>query len=129
MFLAAGVGTAGLVALMAPTVRGITVVPPCLFHTVTGLDCPFCGGTRATRALLTGDVGAAADFNILVPLLAVVAIALGGWWLAARTERVSFDGAAAVLRSRAVWLGIVAALALFWVLRNLPWLGYLSSGG
>lgn len=29
---------------------------PCAFHSVTGLYCPGCGGTRAVRALLRGDI-------------------------------------------------------------------------
>lgn len=29
---------------------------PCLFHLLTGLYCPGCGGTRAIWALLRGDV-------------------------------------------------------------------------
>ncbi|MGN1205636.1 MAG: DUF2752 domain-containing protein [Eubacterium sp.] len=31
-------------------------LPPCLFHLVTGLPCPGCGGTRAFVALLHGDI-------------------------------------------------------------------------
>ena len=29
---------------------------PCLFHLMTGLYCPGCGGTRAVRALFRGDL-------------------------------------------------------------------------
>lgn len=28
---------------------------PCLFHLMTGLYCPGCGGTRAVKYLLQGD--------------------------------------------------------------------------
>lgn len=28
---------------------------PCLFHEITGLYCPGCGGTRALKALLKGE--------------------------------------------------------------------------
>lgn len=29
---------------------------PCIFYETTGLYCPGCGGTRATKALLRGEV-------------------------------------------------------------------------
>lgn len=31
-------------------------IPPCIFHYITGLYCPGCGGTRAVIALLSGKV-------------------------------------------------------------------------
>lgn len=53
--------------------------PPCLFHMVTGLQCPGCGATRAVYHLLHGDVAGAFRFNqllfVLMPFLAVVV----GW--------------------------------------------------
>lgn len=30
------------------------IAPPCLFHVVTGLHCPGCGGTRAVVLLFSG---------------------------------------------------------------------------
>ncbi len=32
---------------------------PCWFRLLTGLDCPFCGGSRALGALLEGDLAGA----------------------------------------------------------------------
>ena len=44
------------------------VSPGCIFRRLTGLSCPGCGGTRAARALLAGDVWAACRFNLfLIP--------------------------------------------------------------
>ncbi|WP_424216454.1 DUF2752 domain-containing protein (plasmid) [Streptomyces sp. BI20] len=51
-----------------------TLFPPCPWHAVTGLDCPACGGTRMVRALLYGDLDAAARAN--PALLAVSPLAL-----------------------------------------------------
>lgn len=39
---------------------------PCLFHTLTGLYCPGCGGTRAVRSLLRGDLRMSAQYHPLV---------------------------------------------------------------
>ncbi len=53
---------------------------PCPFRTVTGWLCPFCGGTRAGAALLTGDLAGAWAAN---PLLLIAATLVGvrmlGW--------------------------------------------------
>ena len=29
---------------------------PCLFHMMTGAYCPGCGGTRAVKSLLKGEI-------------------------------------------------------------------------
>jgi len=42
--------------------------PKCIFHSLTGLDCPGCGSQRAIHALLHGEVVKAADMNLLVVL-------------------------------------------------------------
>ena len=124
--LAAG---AGLI-VNAPVVLGVAVLPPCPFLTLTGFDCPFCGGTRATHALLTGDIATAFDYNILVPFLALTAVLAGGWWLLSRaTPRVSFEGARSVAGSRTTWIVVAVALVMFWIARNLPAFAFLSSSG
>ncbi len=128
-YAAAGLGALGLVALAAPAVAGLEVVPPCPLRTVTGLDCPFCGGTRATRALVAGDVGSAFDYNLLVPLAALLAVIGGLWWTLSRAGGVSFAPAVSMARSSAVWIGLLVVLVVFWVARNLPWFAYLNSGG
>jgi len=55
-------GTLLLISLV-----GFGVVSPMHggFREVTGLPCPLCGGTRATRAILAGDWSRAVYLNIL----------------------------------------------------------------
>ena len=45
---------------------------PCLFHLLTGLYCPGCGGTRAFRALLAGNLLLSIRYHPLVAYMAVV---------------------------------------------------------
>lgn len=56
-----------------------SVFPHCVFHDLTGLNCPGCGGTRALHALLHGHLFAALRFNALLviagPFLAIASAA------------------------------------------------------
>lgn len=45
---------------------------PCFFHLITGLYCPGCGGTRAIKFLLTGQIGKSFLYHPLVPYAAAV---------------------------------------------------------
>lgn len=50
---------------------------PCAFHSISGLPCLFCGGTRAACAILDGNPRAAVRLNILAfPALALLATTL-----------------------------------------------------
>lgn len=46
-------------------------IPLCYFKSVTGLDCPGCGLTRAFSFLLKGHLRAAIGMNALAPVLAL----------------------------------------------------------
>lgn len=52
-----------------------TFEPPCLFHSLTGYQCPGCGSTRAARLLLQGEFHEAFRMNALFVLLLPVAAA------------------------------------------------------
>ena len=89
--------------------------PRCGFLELTGYKCPGCGSQRAIHALLNGDVAAAFKYN------AMLFIALP--WLAlciyAETQRVSHPRRYARLHSSAlIWL-FLAAVLLWWLLRNI----------
>jgi hypothetical protein len=90
--------------------------PVCMFHRVTGLQCPGCGGLRAAHHLLHGEVLTAFRYNPLVVLAAPVAALLLArrWWQRPRTG-------APPLRAHARWAwGLLTLLLVFWVVRNLP---------
>ena len=45
---------------------------PCLFHLLTGLYCPGCGGTRAVRAMMAGNLALSFQYHPLVLYTAAV---------------------------------------------------------
>lgn len=129
--LAVLAGLAGLAAVTAyvgavdPGRAG--VFPPCPSRVVLGLDCPACGGLRGTHDLLRGDVAAALDHNLLLPLwLAAIALAL-----AARVAALAGRRPPAWRAPRWLPAAGVAVAAAFTLLRNLPVAGleFLASGG
>jgi hypothetical protein len=60
-------------AIAYPAVHAATgFAPACPLRAVTGVPCPFCGGTTAATALADGRLGDALAANPFVPALAVV---------------------------------------------------------
>jgi hypothetical protein len=112
--LAALAGVTAYVGLVDPSRGG--AYPLCPSRALLGVDCPACGGLRGTHDLLHGDVGAALDHNLLLPLwLGLFAVLLGLWL-------VPLLGRAAPAARPPRWLvvgGIIVAVG-FTVLRNLP---------
>jgi hypothetical protein len=100
--------------------------PQCPLKQLTGVDCPGCGGLRATHSLVHGDIAGVLDHNVLalviVPLIA---------YLIARWVLGLFGKELPQLRlpywSRYL---IPVAVVAFTVMRNIPAtpLYYLNSG-
>lgn len=101
--------------------------PVCPTQALLGVDCPGCGLTRATYALLHGDVPTALDHNILVvPLWGAAIIAWSIWLLRAiRGRSPGRSAASSRLQSRLAVLALVLVTA-FGVVRNV--VPYLGSG-
>ena len=113
-------GAGAVVYFFNPSTHGF--YPICLFHQLTGLNCPGCGGTRSVYTLLHGNVALALKDNALFVLL-IPAVALRGIWFAAKTIRRQPVGN--FVSVGAMWSALAAA-AVFTVLRNLPAFAFLS---
>ena len=99
--------------------------PVCPTQALFGIDCPACGGLRATHALAHGDIAGAMDHN-LVFVLAVPFI-IGAWalwfwraWTGTKPEdtprRRAFQRYAPMV--------LLVVLVVFGVVRNfVPYLG------
>ena len=62
---------------------------PCVFHELTGLYCPGCGGTRAVKALLAGHPILSFQYHPLVLYCALVALLFAVSWLLWRITKKS----------------------------------------
>ena len=120
MLAAAVLGSGAVLFFFNPSTHGF--YPVCLFHKLTGLNCPGCGGTRAAYQLLHGHLLLALRDNALF-ILALVVLMLRGVWFAAR--KIRHQPASLAVPPRALWALLVIAIA-FSVLRNLPAFSFLS---
>lgn len=114
------------------------VFPQCPTHTVLGIDCPGCGGLRATHALVHGRVSDAFDHNVLATVILPVAVVVWAVWMvralrstwAARQARSTGDAGATARPVRfpitfpggssPFWRVLVVGLIAFTVVRNIP---------
>lgn len=108
---AAGAVGLGVLAVVDPTRHQVGI--PCPLRALTGLDCPLCGATRATAALVRGDVVGALDHNALYVLgLPVVGLVVLVWLVRGRLPAWASSDAAR-------WTLLALAVA-FAITRNLP---------
>ncbi len=54
--VALGIGIAAVLLYFTTGINVLALKYPCVFNKVTHLCCPGCGGTRALRALLKGEI-------------------------------------------------------------------------
>ncbi|WCO68501.1 DUF2752 domain-containing protein [Iamia majanohamensis] len=114
-----GVGVALATAYTAwqdPT-TGDGLFPGCPLRSMTGWDCPGCGGLRATHALTHGDLAGALDHNVWVAVGVPLAIVVWLLW----TLRTLGVPVPRLPRPRRAALGVAAvAMLVFTVVRNIP---------
>ena len=64
---------------------------PCVFQELTGLYCPGCGGTRALKALLKGDVITSFLYHPLIIYVVLVAVLFAlSYLIYAKTKNPKF---------------------------------------
>lgn len=116
LLLALAAGMLWFPQLLSELVGSIS--PGCTFRRFTGLACPGCGGTRALRALISGEPWAALRYNpfIIAALPILLTEYIRSWRIYFRPET------AAQPRSRAycIILHLFAAATILWGIgRNL----------
>ncbi|HEU0034362.1 MAG TPA: DUF2752 domain-containing protein [Kofleriaceae bacterium] len=84
--------------------------PGCPFLRATGLPCPFCGMTRATMAMASGDFGGALHFHPLAPLVLFGNLFLVGVVVAGRAD--------ALLQGKRPYV-LLGSIIAIWILRFL----------
>lgn len=58
------------------------ISPGCIFHRLTGLSCPGCGGTRAAIAMIHGDWIRAFSLNFLwLPTIIILLVEYANAWV------------------------------------------------
>lgn len=97
------------------------IVPKCLFKTLTGYDCPSCGGQRALHAILKGEIGRAFMLNpflfIAMPFLVAVAFSSFSDSKFAKRLKPIVQSTTAI----AIYLFVYIA---WWIIRNTPLWSY-----
>lgn len=90
--------------------------PVCPLLRFTGVYCPGCGGLRSAHAVVHGDLGAALGANALAVVGYGVFAVVMTVWLVRAIRGLPMRLAV----SPALWWGVGAVLALFTLVRNLP---------
>jgi hypothetical protein len=97
--------------------RYSSIFPRCIFYSLTGLYCPGCGSQRALSSLLHGELGQAANYNLLfvlcLPLIfysAIIAVIN-----VFKKDRVTQQ----IFYSNVFIMVLLAGIIVFWIARNL----------
>ncbi len=92
------------------------IMPQCVFHRLTGYDCPGCGSQRMIHSLLHADFRSAWNHNPF--LMIMIPVILFYTWLdlfPGKTPRLF-----RIFHSPLMIAGLGAAIILWGVLRNIP---------
>lgn len=89
---------------------------PCLFHQLTGLYCPGCGGTRSVISLIHGQIVASIRYNPIV----MYGVIIYAWYMISNTIELLSKHRIKIgmkYRDAYLWYGL-GILIIFFILRN-----------
>jgi len=110
----------GYVGAVDPNLAGH--YPTCPFLAITGWYCPGCGSLRAIHALAHGDLMTALARNPFAVVAGAYILVAWVLWL----DRTVTGRPRRWLAPPWVLYGVLTAILMFWVLRNLPGWTWLS---
>ncbi|MBE5984300.1 DUF2752 domain-containing protein [Lacrimispora sp. AGF001] len=87
----------------------------CIFHSLTGLYCPGCGGTRAVRTLLQGDLRMSVQYHPLVLYTVIAVLAEGIIRFISKKRKHPLDHKK---RERILILIGAAIVVINWIFKN-----------
>lgn len=90
-------------------------MPQCVFHNLTGYDCPGCGFQRALYAVLHGDIARAWKFN---PFMFFI-VPVGLCYLAVELSRRPLPKLRRIMFSPSVLYSLIGVIVIWWIVRNL----------
>lgn len=90
-------------------------LPKCLFHELTGLYCPGCGGQRSLHALLHGHILAAISYNLLFVLLMPLLV----YFLFRFISGKKYESSSFIYKAH-FSSAVAIVFVSFWILRNIP---------
>jgi hypothetical protein len=93
-----------------------------LFHSLTGLNCPGCGATRAAYQLLHGHLLRALHDNALFVLTLAALTAQGACFV---MQKIQKQPVVFIVSPMMLWAFLVIGF-VFTALRNLPAFAWLS---
>lgn len=89
---------------------------PCMFHLITGLQCPGCGTTRMIMSLLKLDFRSAWHYNpvmlVMLPFLAYIIISDTVHWIESGQNKNS-------KAENGLEIAMIAVLVIFGIVRNI----------
>jgi hypothetical protein len=120
VLVVAALGSGAVLFFFDPAKDGF--YPICLFHSLTGLNCPGCGATRAAYQLLHGHLLRALHDNALFVLALTALTAQGAWFV---MQKIRNQPVAFIVSPIMLW-ALLITVFVFTVLRNLPSFSWLS---